>query len=83
VEVINANTNERAYSQTTQQNFSFKYVEPGTYTIRAIEDKNQNGSWDIGNYLLREKPEKIYFMETKIKIKANFQITDLLINTLK
>jgi uncharacterized protein (DUF2141 family) len=83
VEVINANTNERAYSQTTQQNFNFKYVEPGTYIIRAIEDKNQNGSWDIGNYLLREKPEKIYFMETKIKIKANFQITDLLINTLK
>jgi uncharacterized protein (DUF2141 family) len=81
VEVINANTNEKAYSQTTQHHFSFKYVEPGTYTLRAIEDKNQNDNWDIGNYLLREKPENIYFMDTKIKIKANFQITDLLINT--
>jgi uncharacterized protein (DUF2141 family) len=83
VEVINTSTNERAYSQITKQNFNFKYVEPGTYTLRAIEDKNQNGDWDIGNYLSREKPENIYFLDTKIKIKANFQITDLLINTTK
>lgn len=83
IEVLNANNNDLEYRMVTSKDFSFKHVEPGIYIIRAIEDKNHNNSWDIGNFIKREKPENIYFMENKIKIKANFQITDLLINTSK
>ncbi|MHA8050364.1 Ig-like domain-containing protein [Aquirufa sp. ROCK-SH2] len=81
VELLNSFNNEMYQKLTVDESFSFKHVEPGTYIIRAIEDKNKNGVWDIGNFLKYEKPENIYFMEGKIKMKANFQITDLLINT--
>ncbi len=83
VELINSTSNELSEFTTVEEQFSFKHVEPGTYIIRAIEDKNRNGAWDIGNFLQYEKPENIYFMEGKMKMKANFQITDLLINTQK
>jgi len=81
VELINSLTNELTEFTIIDETFSFKYVEPGIYNIRAIEDKNKNGVWDIGNFTKKEKPESIYFMEGKIKMKANFQITDLIINT--
>ena len=81
IELINSLTNEIEQFTKTNESYKFKYVEPGLYIIRAIEDNNGNGKWDIGNYLKNEKPENIFFMEGKLKVKANFEITDLFINT--
>lgn len=73
---------EKAYEQKSTGPCSFQNVEPGIYTLRAIVDTNENGQWDIGNYKTRAKSEEIYYFESKIKLKANFQLTDLWINTL-
>jgi uncharacterized protein (DUF2141 family) len=81
VQILNASTMSMLYEQKTDQKFSFLHVEPGVYIIRAIEDKNKNGYKDIGNFLLRTKPENVLYLDGKIKLKANFQITDLLIST--
>jgi hypothetical protein len=56
-------------------------VEPGLYTLRAIVDTNENGQWDIGNYKTKTKSEEIFYFDNKIKLKANFELTDLWINT--
>lgn len=72
---------EKAYEQKSNGTCSFQNVEPGIYTLRAIIDTNENGQWDIGNFKTRTKSEEIYYFETKIKLKANFQLTDLWINT--
>lgn len=72
---------EKAYEQKSTGPCSFQNVEPGTYTLRAIVDTNDNGQWDIGNYKTKSKSEPIYYFDTKIKLKANFQLTDLWINT--
>lgn len=69
-----------AYEQASTGNFSFPHVEPGTYTVRVIHDKNENGYWDIGNFMTKTKPEPIYYLPGKIKLKANFQLTDLWIS---
>ena len=69
------------YEQNTSQKFNFSHVEPSVYIIRAIEDKNKNGYKDIGNFLLKTKPENVFYLDGKVKLKANFQITDLLIST--
>jgi hypothetical protein len=81
VQLIHPETKEIIYETKTMKNFVFPYVEPSTYEMRAIEDRNQNGRWDIGNFKTRIKPEAIFFFPTKIKIKANFQLTDLWIST--
>jgi len=83
VQLLNAANMQVLYEQNTSQKFNFLHVEPGLYIIRAIEDSNKNGYKDIGNFLLKTKPESMFYLDTKIKLKANFQITDLLISTQK
>ena len=72
---------EKAYEQKSTGPCSFQNVEPGIYTLRAIVDSNENGQWDIGDYKTKVKSESIYYFDTKIKLKANFQLSDLWINT--
>ncbi len=79
-QLIKSDTKSVAYQQKSETSFNFEYVEPGIYELRAIEDRNKNGHWDLGNFRTKEKPEAILFFPTKIKIKANFQITDVLIS---
>jgi uncharacterized protein (DUF2141 family) len=79
-QLIKSDNKSIAYQQKSSNSFSFPHVEPGLYELRAIEDRNGNGIWDLGNFRTKEKPESIYFFPTKIKLKANFQITDLLIS---
>ncbi len=71
---------EKAYEQKSNGPCYFQNVEPGIYTLRAIADTNENGQWDIGNYKTRAKSEEVYYFENKIKLKANFQLTDLWIS---
>jgi hypothetical protein len=68
---------EKAYEQKATGPCSFVNVEPGLYTLRAIVDTNENGQWDIGNYKTRTKSEEVHYFDTKIKLKANFQLSDL------
>jgi uncharacterized protein (DUF2141 family) len=79
-QLIKSDTKSLAYEQKGANTFNFPYVEPGLYELRAIQDRNQNGVWDLGNFKTKEKPEPIFFFPSKIKLKANFIITDLLIS---
>jgi hypothetical protein len=81
VQLIHPDTKEVLYETKTTKLFNFPYIEPALYEMRAIEDLNQNGRWDIGNFKERRKPEAIYFFPNKLKIKSNFQLTDLWIST--
>lgn len=83
VQLLNSSNMQVIYEQNTNRKFNFLHVEPGTYIVRAIEDKNKNKTFDIGNYLLKLKPERVIYLDGKVKLKANFQITDLLISTQK
>ncbi len=69
-----------------QSNVSFINIEPGEYSVRLIEDVNNNGKWDAGNYFKSEEPEPIYYYYDdkgvpKFNIKANWEYGPLLINT--
>jgi len=80
-QLIKSDTKVLAYQQVGESKFDFPHVEPGVYELRAIEDRNKNGLWDLGNFRTKTKPEAIHYFPTKIKLKANFQITDVLIST--
>lgn len=59
--------------------FNFKEVIPGNYFVKIIYDNNNNKYWDPGNILINKMPEKISISKQAIKIKANFEIKDQLI----
>lgn len=75
--------NKLVERQSTPKNatVSFKYVKPGKYKIRIIDDTNGNGKWDPGNYLKNTQPENTYkYLSPKkveeLNIRANWE-TDI------
>jgi len=51
-----------------------KYLKPGNYQLKIIEDTNNNGKWDTGNYQKGLQAERIYYDKTNISIKAYWDI---------
>ncbi|HKK73806.1 MAG TPA: Ig-like domain-containing protein [Saprospiraceae bacterium] len=50
-------------------------LQPQKYTIRLIEDRNQNRKWDTGDYLNRRQPEPIYTKELE-QLRANWDLDE-------
>ena len=53
--------------------WSVKLFPPGDYELRILDDINQNGIWDPGNYESKKQPEKAYTIPQKINIRANWE----------
>ena len=56
----------------------FTYVKPGSYFIRFVNDANQNGKWDTGQYLKGIQPEHVTIYQDpngnkEIQVKANWE----------
>lgn len=56
-----------------EQPFEFNNLEPATYLIRVIEDRNANRKWDTGNFLKNLQPEKVRYYPEEIEIRANWE----------
>lgn len=52
---------------------SFKLLNPGNYSIRVTLDKNRNGKWDTGDFLIKRQPEVVQYFEKEIVIRANWE----------
>ena len=50
----------------------FKYLKPGTYFMRAIEDLNGNFKWDTGNYAKKKQPERVYYNQKSVELRKNW-----------
>jgi uncharacterized protein (DUF2141 family) len=50
----------------------FRYLKPGKYFVRIVEDINFNGQWDTGNFEADVQPEKLYYYPEEINIRANW-----------
>lgn len=51
---------------------SFDYIKPGKYIIRAIEDLNNNGRWDTGDYTIKKQPEPVFYLPGEYEIRSNW-----------
>lgn len=67
-----------------ENSFAFNLLEPGTYTLRVIEDRDQNGIWDPSNYQMRRSAERIFYYEGEdstrdLVIRGGWTVEDLII----
>lgn len=53
----------------------FYFLNPSKYCARLVEDTNENGIWDTGNYKERIQPERVYYYFQVLDLKANFDLT--------
>ena len=49
----------------------WKYLEEGTYSLAITKDENGNLRYDTGSYQERKQPEKTYWLQDFIIVKAN------------
>lgn len=54
----------------------FAHLQPGSYTVRAIEDCNGNASWDAGDYWQHRQPERTFAYGKTIVLRANWDINE-------
>ena len=64
------------YLALATENCVFENIVPGEYNIRLVEDNNENKKRDTGNFLEKIQPEKIYFNNEIIKVRANWIIRE-------
>ncbi len=51
---------------------AFRYIKPGKYFLRVLEDDNLNGQWDTGKYSEGRQPEKVRYYPESIEVRANW-----------
>ncbi len=51
---------------------AFRYLKPGKYYLRILDDANQNGEWDTGSFSENRQPERMLYYPDVIEIRANW-----------
>ena len=49
-----------------------KIFKPGEYELFILQDENNNGIWDTGNYKKKQQPEKVIPIKSRLVVKANW-----------
>ena len=61
---------------TEDVQLKYEYLEPGSYILKVIYDKNGNGQWDAGNYIYGIQPEKVRFYTGELNVRANWDLKE-------
>lgn len=54
----------------------FWYITPATYYLKVIEDSNNNKRWDPGDYLLHRQPERVFYYNKELLLRANWDVEE-------
>jgi hypothetical protein len=79
VQLLESGKNEKLIQTKkikSDQTVIFDYLEPKTYILKVIEDGNDNGVWDTGNYKDKIQPEQVYYFHKELKVRSNWDVED-------
>lgn len=72
VELLSASDAVVRAEPVADNTVTFRYLAPGKYYARIIEDYNGNGEYDPGNYDLQLQPDLAYYYPKVVNIKKNW-----------
>jgi hypothetical protein len=64
------------FKSPNQQRVVFNRQFPGQYTLICIEDLNNNGHWDQGDWNTHQQPERVVRFQVKQKLRANWDVEE-------
>ena len=76
VQILNSTGGVVMEKKTDKSVVEFVKVTPGTYYVKLIEDRNNNGKWDTGVYAERKQPENVYYFTKSIKLRAGWSVEE-------
>ena len=59
--------------RTKANQCAFYFVKPGVYYLRLFIDDNGNGVWDTGEYETGRQPERVYYYNRSLELRALFE----------
>jgi len=62
------------YVGNQEKTITIKNVKVGMYHLQAIDDSNQNGEWDSGDFTKKLQPEKIINFRDSYEVKGNWDL---------
>lgn len=66
---------EKVHRISTKENhYRFENLIPGDYSFVVIDDENNNGRWDTGDFPSALQPEHVYRFSSTSKVRANWEI---------
>lgn len=67
---------ESVIYRTTEPSLSLSIdsLSAGTYSLRIIYDKNNNGKWDSGNLAQKRQAEEVEYFPKDINIRADWDV---------
>ena len=68
---------EKVYRQSffhSDTTLNYDYLEPRIYRLKIIEDLNGNNEWDTGNYLQHLQPERVFYYQENLTVRANWDV---------
>lgn len=74
--LLNGNTleEERLFAAAEQQQrFVFTKLQPASFTVVLIMDRNGNGRWDPGDYFAHRQPEPVFSRKLEA-LRANWEV---------
>jgi len=72
IQIFNSKKMVRSRTVTNSGMFVFDFIDPDTYHIKFVHDRNGNGKWDTGKYIEGLQPEKVEYVPRKINVRANW-----------
>lgn len=73
VQLMNRGENVLQSERTKDSRCAFYFIKPGTYYLRLIMDDNGNGKWDTGCFEDGLQPEKVYYYDRPLELRALFE----------
>lgn len=59
---------------TKDERIALDYLLPAKYKIKLIRDTNRNGLWDNGDYQRQRQPEKVYYYQEVLTLRAYWDL---------
>lgn len=74
IELVDANNKVKhtIYRENNKKPIDFKNVDPGIYYLRVLFDSNNNKTYDAGNYLKQEQPERVSYAKKEVEVRASW-----------
>jgi uncharacterized protein (DUF2141 family) len=80
IELLTGQKDKVVLRRITSKSETYEFVDlkPASYLVRIIFDDNKNEKWDTGSFLKKIQPERVFYYETEIKLKANWTINEVI-----
>lgn len=66
----------KEYYISESRELKIEFLKPGTYLLKAIQDRWANKKWDTGVYVETRQPENIFYFPVEIQIRANWDVDE-------